>query len=261
MPAWLKPAKFAISSAIYSGTIAWLIGYLTDNPKLAKMLGITIAVVINLEVLLIDIQAARGTTSQFHAASVLDGMIFAVMGVAILVILIASAWFSVLLMRQRFSDETWGWALRLGMAITVIGSAVAGFMLHPTSAQLSQHFTGGHTVGALDGGPGILGLGWSLHHGDLRIPHFFGLHAVQVIPFLVFLLRRLRRTKALTFVIAGSYLLFVAILTWQALRGESIAAPSVETLTVLGIWLVGTAVAAVTTQIGMPARHAVGANS
>jgi hypothetical protein len=134
-------------------------------------------------------------------------------------------------------------------------------MLHPTPEELSHHVSGGHTVGALDGGAGLLGLGWSLHHGDLRIPHFFGLHAVQVIPFLVFFLRRMRRTRALAFVIAGSYLSFVAILTWQALRGESIVEPGTATLAALGVWLLATTAGAIATQIGVPAQHAVGANS
>ena len=230
VPAWLKPAKFAISSAIYSATIAWLLGYLTDRRRLAKRLGFVIAFVINLEVLLIDVQAARGTTSHFNVTSVLNGVIFGVMGAAIGVLLVASAWFAVLLMKQKFPDETWGWALRLGMVVTVLGSATGGLMIH----------TGSHTVGALDGGLGIPGLGWSLHHGDLRIPHFFGLHAVQLIPFLVFLVRRMRRTRELTFVIAGSYLALVAILTWQALRGESIAEPGTETLAAFGVWLAAT---------------------
>src|SRR5687767_9399144 len=71
-PAWLKPFKFAISAAIYILTLAWIFGWLTDWPRVRRVVGWTTAIVFVLEVAIIDLQAWRGTTSHFNAATMLD---------------------------------------------------------------------------------------------------------------------------------------------------------------------------------------------
>src|SRR3954447_24337107 len=202
-PAWLKPAKFAISSAIYAGTLAWLFRYLQVWPRFVRALGATTAAVLVLEVGIIDLQAARGTTSHFNISSSLEGTLWGLMGFAIGILWLASIGILVALFRQRFADRSFGWALRLGMLIAVIGSASGGLMVSPTEQQRvtiadtdhAPSSVGGHTVGAPDGGPGLPGVGWSRKHGDLRIPHFLGLHALQVIPMLYFLKARRRRNQ------------------------------------------------------------------
>jgi hypothetical protein len=267
-PAWLKPAKFAISTAIFSGSIAWLYRYITVWPRLMRVVGWILAGVLVLEVALIDAQAARGTTSHFNVATPLDTALFAIMGAAIGLLWLGSVAVLVALFRQKFENPAWGWLLRLGMLITVLGSAGGGFMIRMTPEQSSAlHAThtvsavGGHTVGAPDGGPGIPGVGWSTLHGDLRAPHFFGLHGLQIIPFLGWLVLRRRRTEAaakqigFAFAIAGSYLALVAILTVQALRGQSVIDPDAATLTALGLWLGASAVAILLTRgISVPER-------
>src|SRR5688572_17277390 len=75
-PAWLKPFKFAISTAIYSLTLAWLFVSLPNWPRLRRVVGWTTAVVFVLEVAIIDAQAWRGTTSHFNVATPLDGILF-----------------------------------------------------------------------------------------------------------------------------------------------------------------------------------------
>src|SRR5581483_4929420 len=39
MPAWLKPAKFAASTAIYSLTLAWIFSYLPNWPATRRWVG------------------------------------------------------------------------------------------------------------------------------------------------------------------------------------------------------------------------------
>jgi len=246
VPAWLKPAKFAISTAIFSGTIAWLFRYITVWPRFIRATGWNVAASLIVEIAIIDLQAARGTTSHFNAGTPLDIALFGFMGLSILILWLASVGVLVALFRQKFEDPAWGWWLRMGMLITVIGSATGGMMVRMTpeqreAARVGHSVTavGAHTVGAPDGGPGVPGLGWSTQHGDLRIPHFLGLHGIQVIPFLGWLVRRRQTRFAIT--AAASYLGFIAILTWQALRGQSIIDPDRITLLVLAVWLGATA--------------------
>ena len=247
VPAWLKPSKFAISTAIYCGTLAWLFRYITVWPRFVRRMGWMIAAVLVLEVAIIDVQATRGVTSHFNVGTPIDADLFIVMGASILVLWLASIGILAALIRQKFQDSAWGWALRLGMLITVVGSATGGFMLRMTQDQTetrrathSMTTVGGHTVGAPDGGPGLPGLGWSTEHGDLRIPHFFGLHGLQLIPILSWLFGR-RRSSVRVFAIAASYSAFIAILTWQAMRGQSVVAPDGATFSVLAVWLSVTA--------------------
>jgi hypothetical protein len=266
-PAWLKPAKFAVSTAIYSATLAWVLRHLPDWPRLARRVAMTTAAVFVIEVALIALQAARGTSSHFNTRTLLDGAIFSTMGIAIGLQTLAAAATMVALWRQTFADRARGFALRFGMTIAVIGASVGGIMTSPTSAQLAaaretgaMPRSGAHTVGAPDGGPGLPGTGWSREHGDLRVPHFVGLHALQVLPFVVLVLGRRSSAAARVRLAVGaatSYATLLAILLAQALIGESVAAPSGATATALTAWTIGTVgfALAVWRARDAPARH------
>jgi hypothetical protein len=247
-PAWLKPAKFAVSTTIYMITVAWTFTYLSDWTATRRIVGRTTAVVLILEVAIIVVQAWRGTTSHFNAATWFDLVLFSIMGVAIVAQTVVSVALAAALWRQAFHDRALGWALRLGMTITILGAASGGLMTRPTEDQLADFratarmaVVGSHTVGAPDGGPGVPGTGWSTAHGDLRVPHFLGLHAVQALPLILVLLGRRRWTETtrvrLLLVTAASYGALFVILLWQALRGQSVIDPDGATLAVVGVWL------------------------
>ena len=82
-PAWLKPAKFAASIAIYSLTLAWLFRYLGAWRRTKRVAGWTTAVVFVVEMAAIAMQAWRGTTSHFNVGTPFDAAVFGVMGAAI----------------------------------------------------------------------------------------------------------------------------------------------------------------------------------
>ena len=182
---------------IFSLTLAWIFRYLPDWTRTRRVVGWSTASIFVLEVAIIAAQAWRGTTSHFNVGTPLDATLFSIMGGAIVLQTLASVAVAVALWRQRFAHEALGWALRLGMTLTIIGAASGGLMTRPTDAQLADAraglgmaIAGAHTVGAPDGGPGLPGTGWSVEHGDLRVPHFLGLHAVQVLPLLTLLVGR-----------------------------------------------------------------------
>jgi hypothetical protein len=200
------------------------------------------------------VQAWRGTTSHFNIGTPLDAVLFSVMGVGIMLQTLASVAVAVALWRQAFADRMLGWALRLGMSITIVGAATGGLMTRPTGAQLEMArathrmtLAGAHTVGAPDGGPGMPTTGWSLQHGDIRVPHFLGLHALQALPLIMLLFNRRRLPEAvrvrLTLTAAASYGTLFAILLWQALGGHPLVHPDATAVTVFAMWAVVTAAA------------------
>jgi hypothetical protein len=254
-PAWLKPAKFAISTAIYMLTLAWIFTFLPEWRRTRTVVGWMTAVILVLEVAIIDTQAWRGTTSHFNVGTVLDGVLFSIMGSAIVVQTLSSVAVAVALWRQRFTDRALGWALRFGLIITILGASTGGLMARPTAAQLADAratgrltIAGAHTVGAPDGGPGLPGTGWSVEHGDLRIPHFIGLHAMQILPLVALLLPRRHATETarvrVMFVAVTSYAALCAILLSQALAGQSLAQPDTVTIAALAAWAILTAAGA-----------------
>ena len=253
-PAWLKPAKFAASIAIYTTTLAWIFSLLPAWKRTRAVVGWTTAVLLTLEIVIIAVQAWRGTSSHFNISTPLNIALFAIMGTAILAQTLSVVAVAIALWRQRLDDEALGGALRFGIVISILGASVGGLMTQPTSAQLeaARHsrimVAGAHTVGAPDGGPGLPGTGWSTDHGDLRVPHFIGLHALQALPLVAVLLgRRIehRRRVRLVFVAAASYLTLFGLLLAQALRGVSIVAPDTTSSFLLVSWAVTTALAAV----------------
>ncbi len=227
-PAWLKPFKFAVSTAIYAVTLAWVFTYLPGWPRVRRIVGRTTAIVLLLELGIIDVQAWRGTTSHFNVGTPLDAVLFAVMGLGIFLQTLSTSAVAVALWRQTFADAAMGWALRLGMTLSIVGAFTGALMTSPTPAQLevaraTQHMpvSGAHTVGGPDGGPGLVVTGWSTQHGDLRAPHFVGLHALQALPFVAFLLpRRPERVRLrLTLAAAAIYGSAFVWLLVQALHG------------------------------------------
>ncbi len=246
-PAWLKPTKFALSIAIYAATLLWLLTLVDDRPRLVSVISWLVALGVGAEMVLIVVQVLRGTTSHFNVATAFDTTVFGIMAAVIAVIWLLTALIAALLFRRQFASPAIVWGVRLGLVIALIGMAVAFRMPQPTPQQEasmdatgSSPIVGAHSIGVEDGGPGLPVVGWSTVGGDLRVAHFFGLHALQALPVVGWLLTVYApvwvsaRDRAGLVAVAGAlWLALTLVLVWQALRGQPLIRPDTATLSVL----------------------------
>jgi len=233
----IKPLKFALSIGIYSVSLAWLLELL-HRPRFARVVSIVSVVGLMAEVIIIVGAAAFGLTSHFNVSTPFHTALWSIMAFSIVVVWMVALVVTFVLFRVDLGDPARSLAIRAGAIIAVIGMGLAFLMTSPSAQQLAtfEGIAGAHAVGVADGGPGLPLLGWSTVAGDLRIPHFVGMHALQVLPLLIvaieLLARRLPRLRdarvrlRLVVIAVVTYALTIGILTWQALSAQSIVHPA-----------------------------------
>ena len=113
---WLKPFKFYASVGIMVLTMGWLLYYL-DNAKKIKRYSWLIFISMLFENGLIITQAIRNTTSHFNYSSPVNGIVFSLMGIFIVVFTIAIILVCISFFKQkRFSiPDAYVWGIRLGL--------------------------------------------------------------------------------------------------------------------------------------------------
>ena len=237
---WLKPLKFAISLALYSATLAWMLGQLRERALQRSGWIVTIAAAV--EMAIIVGQAAVGNRSHYNMDTPLSAALWSTMGVTIAVLWLATLAVAVRFPRVPGRDRAAGTAIRLGLVVALIGLG-EGFLMASMGA---------HAVGVPDGGPGLPLVGWSTTGGDLRIAHFVGMHALQGLPLLAAALAAVSRLDEITRgrlvrITAASWTGLVVLLTWQALRAQPLLAPDAVTLAALATLVAATGVATVGT--------------
>ncbi len=260
---WLKPLKFALSIVIYAVTLSWLIGQLVRGRRIAAVAGTLSAIALLVEMVVIIGFAAVGDTSHFNVSTALHAAAWSVMAASIVVVWGMTFVVSIALFRNSLGDLARTVAIRAGAAIALVGMGLAFLMTGPTAVQLDNFvgIAGAHTVGVADGGPGLPILGWSTVAGDLRIPHFVGMHALQVLPLAIVATELLGRRwnalsgsevrRRLAWVAVAGYSGLLALVTAQALAGQSIVKPS-GVFVVAGVALIAATVVGVVVAIAAP---------
>jgi hypothetical protein len=184
---WIKPFKFELSTAVHMATLAILWPYLDSRFGRGGVLRVAvwlIAAIFVFEVGYIAFRASLAEASHFNDSTPTAALLYAAMGVAILVVMAVTLWIGVQVLRSREGgiSPTFRLASGLGLIVgTLLGTA--------SGVAMSTHYS--HWVGgaATDAG-GLQLFGWSRSGGDLRVAHFVGLHAMQGLPLIGWLAQR-----------------------------------------------------------------------
>lgn len=212
----LKPIRFALSIGVYMLTASWMFSYVRPERFGAVAARAAVwALIIGcaVEFSLIVLQAVRGRRSHFNEATASDRAIWATMGVfAVLFVgaVLPLAW-EIGRHPRPDSDPIMVRAVIAGLLLTfLLGGGTGGLI-----GRRSTHSVGpeGRTLPLF---------GWTLRSGDIRIPHFFGIHAMQALPLIAAAARWLQPQSGGVAATAGAlgYALFTAVLIRQALRGR-----------------------------------------
>lgn len=204
--AWVKPLKFEASLALQLATIAlaWpLLPAKVQTDWRGRAIQMLLIVPALLEMAYIFGRAAQGEGSHFSVATPFTSAMYGLMAAGAVSLVATTAIVGALILRHG-ANSIIALATGLGFVIGGVLGLFTGFAI-------------GGNGGAGIGGPspvvgGLPIVGWSTAYGDLRVAHFVGLHAMQIVPLvgLAALALKLPQRAAHQLVLAVSALIVLA---------------------------------------------------
>jgi len=190
--------------------MGWIADELQEPGKVFSY-SVMVVLVMLFELLVITWQAPNGRLSNFNTSTTLFANLFTLMGIAITTL---TVWTFIPGLQFWKADAArieagYLWGIRLGIILFVVFSFEGGIM----GAKLR------HTIGAADDGTGVPFVNWSKQYGDLRIAHFFGIHALQVLPLLGYFIFK-KPIAIISF--SAVYSINVTFTLFKALKGISL---------------------------------------
>jgi hypothetical protein len=187
---WHKPWKFQVSSALYLFTLALFLSYLPhfDKASVARRYIVWVTLVTAVfEVAYITWQGSMGLPSHYNVSSKAYAMMYTLMGIAAALLTSTSGILGYHIFKSKAAlfaaPEAVRLAIGLGLLMTSVSGLVTGMVLGARTR------SGGHWVGGTANDAfGLAVLNWSRDGGDLRVAHFFALHAMQIVPLFAVLL-------------------------------------------------------------------------
>jgi hypothetical protein len=228
-----KPTTFGVSFGLTTITLAWVAGQLRISERTGWLLLGPLAAADTYEVVWVAVQRWRGVASHFNFDTGLDTWLFLAGGVAIAVTVMVIVVLAVLAFTAMQALPSMALAIRAGLLILLVAQGVGGWMIQHGVGPASD----GATTGLTTFGPA----------GVMKVPHAVGIHAIQVLPALAWLLsfaaiderQRLLLVRAATL----GYLALVAVSLAQTVAGVAPWQVGVATAAIwlLGVLLVGSA--------------------
>ena len=215
---WSKPLKFELAMSVYFATLAWFWGYLPDIRRVGRFInGYAVATVAAgmFEIAYIILQASRGVASHFNNSTLIESAAYSLMGAGAILMTGMSLVLGIALARHSRGDLAP--AFRLSVVLGLVLTFVLG-----TGAGMAIAVNNGHWVAAAHTDVGGFPIfGWTRTGGDLRVGHFFGIHAMQMLPLLGLLVGAGRRHgRAIIWGGAAVLTVFTVATTVQAWLGQ-----------------------------------------
>jgi hypothetical protein len=198
-----KPTTFGLSFGLTLATAAWFLTFFAKNRILGWSTMGLLAVPIVYEVFAVTLQRWRGVASHFNNATPFDIAIFDYMGQAvglIGVVIVGLAVWSFFPMRAAPGLT---WAIRLGMLLLIVAQLFGALIVVNGVTLIAEGSAGPFNIFG--------------EAGVMKLPHFFAMHAVQVLPVLAWLLGFSRWPKRRVVV-----LVVVATAGYMALLGATV---------------------------------------
>lgn len=217
--AWYKPFKFAFSTFTLVWAMGWYCNYLPTFK--INIFNWSVIVLLGFEIVYIAIMASQSKTSHYNVSSPFYSTMFSMMALAATLITLYMAYVGLLFFVNSFPDlpSYYVWAIRLGILIFVVFSFEGALM----GSRMS------HSIGLENDNSNLFIFGWSKIVGDLRVSHFIGMHALQVLPILSFYLLKNTKFTISVGIVYGLLALFTLI---QALNGKPLLKSQNNNLTI-----------------------------
>ncbi|TGM46422.1 hypothetical protein [Leptospira vanthielii] len=228
---WIKPLKFSLSLGLYSLTTIWVLVRFLKDWKYQRQIQLVLTSASVIEFALITLQAARGEASHFNISTTWNQIVFSVMGASISIFWLFHLWVGYQIFRKKTISRSIKESLVWGLTIAGFGMIIGFFMTSPRPEQLEAmklgifQTSGSHQFGSGDPGTGLFFFGWSTKIGDMRVPHFFGMHVMQIFVFLAAYLINKRDSLSNQKLVRSMGILFLLmniVMVVQTLNGESV---------------------------------------